>query len=509
MKISIEQFNPKTSGFESNYNYIVERIKNSNSDVLNLFPELSLSGMPLFELASRKETYQLASKYSQEITESGKDLIFGTPVRIDKEYFNSLVFISQRELIGISTKKNLGYFDKGFSSGDGFETIKYNNKNIGYGFLEDLIDFNTTGLDLLFVFSNNVFTANSQKRLLEKLIIKARKLSCPIIYINRVGAEGGYLFSGQSLIINQRGEVVDELKIFENDSKLIETDNLKLKNNNPIDKNEAIFRAMVFALGDYFSKNGIKKAVMGLSGGIDSALVAVIAAYSLGKDNLVGLIMPSEYSSDHSVEDAKQLAENLGIEYHIVPIKDAYNQVSVELNSHLESSFSVADENLQSRIRCLFLMWFANKLNAGLLNTTNKSEAAVGYGTLYGDTSGAISILGDLLKTQVWEVSKWLNKDTEIIPWNTITKPPSAELRPNQKDSDSLPEYDQLDRIIIEYIENKKSEEEIITELGFNNELVSKSIRLIKINEWKRRQCPTPIRLSDSCFGLDIRFPIS
>lgn len=509
MKISIEQFNPKTFDFDLNYNYIRDKILKSNSDVLSIFPELSLSGMPLYGFIDHSETYSLASKYCQNISELGRDLIFGSPITIDNKHFNSLCFISQGELIGISRKKILGEFDNGFSSGNGFETITYKGKNIGFGFLDDFYEINSQGLNLAIISSNIVFSINTRKKILEKLIIKARKLSCSIILINRIGGEGGYIFSGESFFISPKGEIIEELNFFENDSKLIETENQKPKNQNPISENEILFRAMVFSAREYFNKNRIKKAVLGLSGGIDSALVAVIASYALGKENITGLIMPSEYSSDHSIKDAEDLANNIGIKYHIIPIKDAFNLISSELNSHYKSSFDVGDENLQSRIRCLFLMWFANKQSSALLNTTNKSEMAVGYGTLYGDTSGAISVIGDLLKTQVWEVSKWINQDSEIIPYNSINKPPSAELRPGQKDLDSLPDYNILDRVIIEYLENNKSNQDIISEFGFEENIVDIVIRLIKISEWKRRQCPIPIKLSNSCFGLDIKLPIS
>lgn len=511
MKINIQQLNPKSLGFEKNKELILSKIKESNNDVLNVFPELAISGMPLMSAIEYEDTYINSALLCEEICQTNKDIILGTPIKIEDNRFNSIVFFSKGEVIGLSTKKNLGDFDIGFDSGSGIETIVYNGKSIGFGFEEDLEEFALLGnrVDILIICSNIVFELDYQQPLYSKLIPMVRKIDTTLIYVNRFGSEGGYLFAGESFVINKRGEICSMLPLFEDSSSQIETDNLKLQYQNPLPRMERLYMALVFALREYFSKNGIKKAVLGLSGGIDSALVVVIAASALGKENVVGVLMPSEFSSEHSIEDALCSAKNLGIEHHIVPIKNSFDVMSEELMTHLPSSFDLAEENLQSRLRCVTLMWFANKLSAALLNTTNKSEAAVGYGTLYGDTSGAISVLGDVYKTEVWELAKWINRNNELIPYNSIHKAPSAELRPGQKDSDSLPDYDILDSILLEHLENRKGLEEIILETGHPREIVEKVLRLVRINEWKRRQCPTAVKVTKYCFGLDRKYPIS
>lgn len=512
MRLSIHQINTKTLDFESNAKAMLSRLRKSGSESLSIFPELSLSGMPLFDNIRYDSTYKLSSQYSELISKQSQDMVFGAPLRIENKRYNSLVFIEKGELIGISRKKNLGIYDQGFDRGEGFSTLRYKNNMIGFGFLDDFLEVSpkdSPKLSLIILSSNNVFSLSSRTRLLKDLIIKARQHSCPIVFLNNLGSEGGSLFSGHSFVLNSRGELAYELALFEEESKHIIVDELKPMNNNPASKYETIYKALVFAVKDYFAKNNIPRAMIGLSGGIDSALVASLVKDALGAENLMGLILPSEFSSSHSIKDAQDLVHNLGIEHHIISIEDAFNLLSEDLSKYHSSEFSVADENIQSRIRCNILMWFANKLGAGLFNTTNKSEFAVGYGTLYGDTSGAMSLLGDLLKTEVWELSKWINREKEIIPWNSIHKPPSAELRPDQKDTDSLPDYSVLDKIITEFLERRITEEEIVSENNFDEALVNRTLRLIRQNEWKRRQCPIPIKISDSCFGIDIKFPLT
>ena len=269
-----------------------------------------------------------------------------------------------------------------------------------------------------------------------------------------------------------------------------------------------IHDALVLGIRDYFEKLGFKKAVLGLSGGIDSALVLCLAAEALGKDNVLSLLLPSGFSTEHSLADARQLCGNLGTKYETVPIESNYQSFLQTLNPFFKDlPFSVAEENLQARVRGVLLMAFSNKFGYILLNTTNKSEAAVGYGTLYGDMCGGLSVIGDIYKTQVYELCKYINRDEEIIPKNILTKAPSAELRPNQKDSDSLPEYDVLDKILFQYIENRKGTKEIIA-LGFDKDLVARVLKLVNTNEYKRQQTPPVLRVSPKAFGQGRRLPI-
>ncbi|MFA6201173.1 MAG: NAD(+) synthase [Bacteroidales bacterium] len=526
MRIQINQINPKSLGFDFNKNIITDCLKTVNTDVLSVFPELSVSGGMLYNTTSYSNIFSSSSKICEDLLSEKRDLLFGTPIESQGKRFNSLVMVEKGEVIALATKKNLSSFDYGFESGQGIEVANYKNQVVGFGFLEDIKDFleKETKTDLLILCSNTLFYHEYQKELLNELMVLVRKLQTTIVFCNRTGAEGGYLFAGGSFILNPKGELCGLLPNLKEESQLFETSNVKPINQNSTSKYQNLYEALTIALRDYFNKNGIKKAVLGLSGGIDSALVVALAVNALGKENVVGILMPSEYSTDHSLNDALDSAKNLGIEHYIVEIKDCFEQCDKTFNSILPNqTFDVAEENLQSRLRCVTLMWFANKFNAALLNTTNKSEAAVGYGTLYGDTSGAIAVIADVYKTEVWELAKWINNQWLMvngessgvpIPWNSIEKEPSAELCPGQKDSDSLPEYDILDRILKEYLDNNKCLEEIIAtfekeNLSIEKATIEKVIRLIRINEWKRRQCPTAVKVTKSCFGIDRRVPIS
>lgn len=526
MKIQINQINPKTLGLDYNKDLITDCLKGVNSDVLSIFPELSVSGGFLFNSSSYNDLFSKSIKICESLLNEKRDLIFGTPIHSSEGSYNALVMVQNGEVLALSTKKNLSQFDIGFNQGGGIELVKYQNHTLAFGFLEDLEEFLQEKIqtDLIVLCSNYVFHNNSQKELLDKLVIKARVLNAPIVFCNRFGAEGGYIFGGGSFILNRKGELCGLFSNFNHESKSFETLTLKPIVQNPTSKLQTLHDALTIAIRDYFNKNGIKKAIIGLSGGIDSALVVALAVRALGKENVIGVLMPSEFSSQHSIDDALCSVNNLGIEHYIVPIKDSYNQCSKTYNEVLPNQhFDVAEENIQSRLRMITIMWFANKFGAGVLNTTNKSEAAIGYGTIYGDTAGAISILADVYKTEVWELSKYINtkfleenpSSTNLpIPENSITKAPSAELRPGQKDTDSLPDYPVLDRILEEHLEKNKSLEEITSvfeqeSLDIDKTIIEKVIRLVKVNEWKRRQCPTPVKVTKSCFGLDRKMPIS
>jgi NAD+ synthase (glutamine-hydrolysing) len=269
-----------------------------------------------------------------------------------------------------------------------------------------------------------------------------------------------------------------------------------------------IHDALVMGVKNYFHKLGFAQAILGLSGGVDSAVTLAIAVRALGEANVLSVLMPSQFSSQHSIDDAISLTKNLCSPNKIIQIQKAYEQFNLDLAPHFKGlSFGLTEENLQARIRGVFLMALSNKFGYILLNTSNKSEAAVGYGTLYGDMNGGLSVLGDVYKTEVFELARYINRNGEIIPENIITKPPSAELRPDQKDSDSLPEYDILDQILFEYIENRKGPKDLIN-MGFNEALVRKIRRLVNINEYKRHQTPPILRVSPKAFGMGRRMPI-
>ena len=311
--------------------------------------------------------------------------------------------------------------------------------------------------------------------------------------------------------MSPNGNIYDELPYFEECIKTYELDEVvkgEKSNEQVKEKMALIHDAIVLGVKDYFGKLGFKKAILGLSGGIDSAVTAVLAERALGKENVRVVLMPSKYSSDHSVDDAVDLAKNLGLEYDIISIKDTYDAYLKMLAPQFEDQpFNIAEENLQARIRGMILMAMSNKFGHIVLNTSNKSEAAVGYGTLYGDMCGGLSVIGDVYKTETFELARFINKDGEVIPKNTITKPPSAELRPNQKDSDSLPDYDILDQVLYQYIEKRQGPKELIG-MGFDEKLVTRILRLVNINEFKRYQTAPMLRVSEKAFGMGRRMPI-
>ena len=337
----------------------------------------------------------------------------------------------------------------------------------------------------------------------------------PVIYVNQVGAETELIFDGGSMVMNEKGELVTQLPFFEEALEVVEFTEQGIKE--PRIKNqesrtkpdiELIHDALILGIKDYFDKLGFKKAILGLSGGIDSAVVLCLAADALGKENVMSLLLPSGFSSGHSVDDAKLLSENLGTKYEVVPVEDNFQATLKTLQPFFKNlPFNLAEENLQARTRAVILMAFCNKFGYILLNTSNKSEAAVGYGTLYGDMCGGLSVIGDVYKTQVYELAKYINRNGKIIPLNIITKAPSAELRPNQKDSDSLPEYDILDKILFQYIEKRQGPKELVA-MGFEKTLVDRILKMVNNNEWKRFQTPPVLRVSPKAFGVGRRMPI-
>jgi NAD+ synthetase len=337
-----------------------------------------------------------------------------------------------------------------------------------------------------------------------------RKYRVPCGFINLVGGNDSLIFDGSSFALNSSGELIAQSSSFTEELNIADLHNgTSLKNQWNAPEEEVIVSALILGLRDYLRKCGFKKTIIGLSGGIDSALVAAIAVKALGKENVLGILMPSRYSSDHSVEDAKTLAENLGIEYQIVPIEPMYRSYLENLSSHFgKSPEGITEENIQARIRGNILMAFSNKFNAMVISTGNKSELAVGYCTIYGDMCGGLALISDLPKTMVYKVSKWINRNEEIIPNNSIIKAPSAELRPNQTDQDSLPPYEVLDAILRAYIEDMMEEKEIIR-LGYDEAIVKKVLKLVDLNEYKRRQAAPGLRVTTKAFGYGRRLPIA
>jgi NAD+ synthase (glutamine-hydrolysing) len=366
--------------------------------------------------------------------------------------------------------------------------------------------------DVMINLSASPFSYDHFDERIQTIQANCTRYHLPMVYVNQIGAQTELIFDGGSLVANAKGEVVEQLAFFEEDFKIVDLEKLEVREqNSAVEKQNSvalIHDALVLGVKDYFSKLGFKKAILGLSGGIDSALVLYLAVQALGKENVLSVLLPSEFSSNHSVDDSLQLVKNLGSPHEIIPIENAFQSYITTLQPFFKDlPFNVAEENLQARVRGTLLMAMSNKFGYILLNTTNKSEAAVGYGTLYGDMCGGLAVLGDVYKIQVYELANYINRNSEIIPKNIICKAPSAELRPNQKDSDSLPDYDVLDRLLFQYIEKRQGPKDLIAQ-GFEKPLVDRVLKMVNMNEWKRFQAPPILRISSKAFGMGRRMPI-
>jgi NAD+ synthase (glutamine-hydrolysing) len=365
------------------------------------------------------------------------------------------------------------------------------------------------GAKVIFNVSASPWNLGKNKVRREMLSQLAAKAACPLVYCNLVGGNDELVFDGASLAFNARGELLVEGKMFEEDFLIVDLEKTAPIAHNPLADEEKVFKALALGLRDYMHKCGFKSALLGLSGGIDSALTAVIAVEALGRENVRGVSLPSEFSSQGSLDDARKLAENLGIKYEVVPIQPMFLAAKAQLGTVFNGlKEDTTEENIQARLRGVVLMAMSNKFGSLLLTTGNKSELAVGYCTLYGDMCGGLAVISDVPKTMVYQVSKWVNREREIIPSDSITKPPSAELRPNQTDQDSLPPYDVLDAILNAYIVECRSASEIIS-AGFDEQTVRRVVRLIDFNEYKRRQAAPGLKVTTKAFGVGRRMPIA
>ncbi len=542
MKIAIAQLNYHIGNFAQNTSKIIEYIGKSKAEGAELvvFTELSVTGYYPHDLLERKEFIEQAEEALNRIAThcNGIAAIVGGP-RINpepqgKKLFNSAFFMYDGAIQHVVNKSLLPTYDifdeyRHFEPNKTFSVFNFKGKKIAITICEDLWDEQETqnefgreklyqisplkelsalNPDLVINISASPFSYNQENWRKNILVKNAIKYQLPIIYANQVGAQTELVFDGGSVFLNKKGEIQEELNYFEEDFRIIDTEVSTQNLQHETDYIEKIYHALVLGIRDYFAKMGFKKATLGLSGGIDSALVLVLAVRALGNENVRVLLMPSRYSSDHSINDALQLAKNLDIQYEIIPIQpmvDSFDQSLSEVFANLPND--ITEENIQARTRGILLMAISNKFGNILLNTTNKSECAVGYGTLYGDMNGGLSVLGDVYKTDIFKMAKWINREVEIIPINTIQKPPSAELRPDQKDSDSLPDYDILDQILFDYIELNLSPAEIIAK-GFDESTVSRTVKMVNTNEYKRFQAPPILRISSKAFGFGRRMPL-
>ena len=518
MKIHIVQHDISTLHMEENMAWIRAELESqaSREALLTVFPACTICGAPLFAAAGYTDVQKQAqSALSQLIALSEhRAFLVGMPLQIqDKGLCNAVVFIQNCAIRAVVTKKYLTVDEqKYFVRGEGVQVIDFHDQRIAIGFYEDLKELLKGHVDIpdmVVCCGGQVFDYQRPYRRRYRMTKIVETLGASVVYVNRIGGEGPYLYAGGSMAMNAAGQLLCQLPYFEEACQTVDMQLLEPVEDHKPEAVELVYKALVCGLRDYFRKNGLHRAVLGLSGGIDSALVAVLAVDALGPENVHGLLMPSQYSSDHSVADAVELASTLGMSYDIVPIAPIFHQFAESLKPVFQNrAEDVTEENLQARIRGTLVMSYANKFSALALNTTNRSEAAMGYGTLYGDSCGALAVIGDLYKTEVYELSEWINRNGDRIPRHTIDKAPSAELRPGQKDSDSLPDYPVLDAILNLYLDEAMSADEIVEE-GYDRSLVDRIIRQTNRNEWKRLQFAPQLKVSPMSFGLDRRWPIS
>ena len=553
IRISIAQINTSVGNIEANESKIIQYIKqasNQESDIV-IFPELAITGYPPEDLLHKPHFVEKNMVSARKIAQSTENIcaVYGF-VESDNKLYNSAAVSHDGELISTSRKTllpNYGVFDEKryFSTGENLYIYTMAGLNIGINICEDIwFDSGPTktqselGAELILNINASPYHQNKNLDRVKMLSEKAKNNDVYIVYVNMVGGQDELVFDGGSTITNCRGRVIHELGQFQ--EKIATYDlNIPSKHQTNVtghkrifiseQKNqvkpviestpdvqsmseiEQIYNALVLGTRDYVRKCGFEKVLIALSGGIDSSLVAAIAAKALGPENVIGLSMPSVFSSDGSKSDAKKLSENLNLglkTIEINPIFESFiNSLSIEF---LETEWDSTEENIQSRIRGNLAMAMSNKFNLLVLTTGNKSEMAVGYATIYGDMAGGFSVLKDVSKSTVYKLCKYINEQhrSPIIPISVINKPPSAELRPDQKDSDTLPDYSILDPILSLYIENDMCLDDIVNE-GFNRSTVSEIIKLVDRNEYKRRQSPPGIKITSKNFGRDRRMPIS
>lgn len=539
MRIAIAQLNYHIGNFEGNLAKMLKAVRQAEEGGADLvcFGELAVCGYFPQDFLEFKDFIHQCNASIETLAAASYNvgIVVGAPsvnpVLAGKDLHNSAYLLYGGEIMHVQHKTLLPTYDvfdeyRYFEPAAEHKVVEFKGVRIAFSICEDLWNLgNENPLyticpldemmpqhpDLLINISASPFDYDQPRERMHVIRENVKRYQLPMFYINHVGAQTELLFDGASAVVSQDAMVYDEMPYFREDFHIYDLDDVKRggrERRQPAGKMQLIHDAIIMGIRDYFGKLGFKKAILGLSGGIDSAITAVLAVRALGAEHVRGVLMPSEYSSDHSVSDAVALAETLGIQYDILPIGPPYDTFLKTLTPVFEGmDFDVSEENIQARCRGILLMALSNKLGYILLNTTNKSEMAVGYGTLYGDLCGGLSVLGDVYKTDIYLLAEMINSAGEIIPQNTISKPPSAELRHNQKDSDSLPEYNILDPILHHYIEERLGPQEIIAK-GYDDTLVSRILRLVNINEFKRKQTAPVLRVSPKAFGMGRRMPI-
>ena len=554
MKISIAQQNYHIGNFEQNTDKIlgaIQEAKKQGADLI-LFSEMSVCGYPARDFVEFNDFINKCYDSIERIKKAADTIgvLIGSPARNPnkkgKDLFNAAFFLYEQQIVAEIHKTLLPTYDvfdenRYFEPADDWKVISFKGKKLAITICEDIWNLGDNPLyricpmdkmmdqqpDILLNLSASPFDythGEDRKATIKANVIKYKK---PLFYCNAVGSQTEIVFDGGSFVFDKDANLCGALPMFESALQTFECNEdgsinapilepaarVPSKELNPASllpelNIDQVYKALVLGVKDYFNKMGFKRAILGSSGGIDSAVTLAIACDALGKENVHAILMPSPYSSEHSVNDAVQLSKNLDNPYDIIPIKEVYESFLGTLKPIFKDlPFSLAEENIQSRSRGNILMAIANKLGYVLLNTSNKSELATGYGTLYGDMAGGLGVLGDCYKLQVYALARYINRTNEIIPQNIINKAPSAELRPDQKDSDSLPAYELLDQILYQYIE-KRADPATIKALGFDAALVDRTLKMVNTNEYKRNQfCPI-IRISPKAFGVGRRVPI-
>jgi NAD+ synthase (glutamine-hydrolysing) len=546
MKFTVAQLNYHIGNFSGNKESICNAIKKAKavgSDLI-IFSELCVPGYPPLDLLDRIDFIEKCNLTVMEIAMECKGIaaLVGSPTinrkPEGKKLHNSALLLYEGKIIFAVNKALLPTYDifdeyRYFEPEKEFFVFPFKGLRLAITICEDLWDeqpfdneFEKTRLytvspmeelikqkpDLLINIAASPFSYSKIEAKENIFISKAVKYKIPVISVNQTGANTELIFDGASIIINEKGKIYNQLPFFEEAVETYSFESIKSElisgKSIKIDSIALIHKALITGLHDYFIKTGLKNSIIGLSGGIDSAICLCLAVEALGNENVRVLLMPSRYSSDHSVRDAVKLAGILNVQYDIVNIEKPFKAFEEDLEPVFSGmNTDVTEENIQARIRAILLMAVSNKFGCIVLNTSNKSEAAVGYGTLYGDMAGGLSVIGDVYKTDVYRLAEFINREKEIIPENIIRKLPSAELRPDQFDTDSLPDYKILDSILYQYIELQKPAGRIIKE-GADRDTVLKVIRMIDFNEYKRYQAPPVLRISSKAFGVGRRMPL-
>ncbi len=539
MKIALAQINTTVGDIAGNEQKILQAYQRAVAlgPELVVFPELATTGYPPRDLLLRprfvSENLAVLDRLAASSGDAG--MIVGYVGRNEKppgrEVTNSVALLQRGRIVATRIKTLLPTYDvfdedRYFEPAMENQAVAFKNSTIGLTICEDVwndedywderryrrnpaAELAAAGARILFNSSASPWHLGKNRARRSMLSQLAAKTGCPVVYCNLVGGNDELIFDGGSMVFDPRGRLVAEGKRFAEDLLVLDPDTAT-----PIDPpeppdEEQVFRALTLGLRDYLEKCGFKSAVLGLSGGIDSAVTACITVAALGKERVHGISLPSQFSSQGSLDDARVLAQNLGIRYDVVPIQPAFQAAKTQLGDLFAGKQEdVTEENIQARLRGVVLMALSNKFGSLLLTTGNKSEVAVGYCTLYGDMCGGLAVIADVPKTMVYRVARWINRDQEIIPRASITKPPSAELRPGQTDQDSLPPYEVLDRILEDYVVRLKTPAEIIAS-GVAEADVRRVVRLIDFSEYKRRQAAPGLKVTSKAFGMGRRIPIA